>query len=105
MRSYASGVPWFRTAALVALVAGALARPAAALDPARQLDDYLLDFWQEDSGLPQKFVYVIYQTRDGYLWIGTRGGLARFDGVRFTVFDDRHRDQLPESEVVSLAED
>ncbi len=42
--------------------------------------------WATESGLPQNTVNAIVQTRPGYLWIGTRDGLARFDGVRFTVF-------------------
>jgi signal transduction histidine kinase/ligand-binding sensor domain-containing protein len=45
------------------------------------------DVWTTESGLPQNSVLDILQTRDGYLWIATEGGLARFDGVRFTVFD------------------
>jgi polysaccharide pyruvyl transferase WcaK-like protein len=45
--------------------------------------------WTTDEGLPDSSVLSITQTRDGYLWIGTRGGLARFDGVRFVVFDQR----------------
>ena len=91
-------------ALLAAAAATVDATSAVALDPSRKVADYLIDFWQEDAGLPQKFVYVIRQTSDGYLWIGTRGGLARFDGVRFTVFDDLQPGQLEESEVVSLAE-
>ena len=43
-------------------------------------------------------------TRDGYLWLGTKGGVSRFDGVRFTTFDDRDKTQLRESEVWALAE-
>jgi ligand-binding sensor domain-containing protein len=81
-----------------------LASAAPAVDPDRN-SRYIIDFWQEDSGLPQRYVYVIQQTRDGYMWIGTRGGLARFDGVRFTIFDDRNPEQLRESEVMALAED
>jgi ligand-binding sensor domain-containing protein len=92
-------------AALLLALAMLPASPAAALDPSRKITEYIVDFWQEESGLPQKHVDVVYQTRDGYLWIGTRGGLARFDGVRFTTFDDRAADQLPESEVRALAED
>ena len=43
--------------------------------------------WTTDEGLPQNSVNSILQTRDGYLWIGTYEGLARFDGVRFRVFN------------------
>ena len=43
--------------------------------------------WTAESGLPQNIVRGIVQTPDGYLWVATLNGVARFDGVRFTVFD------------------
>jgi signal transduction histidine kinase/ligand-binding sensor domain-containing protein len=43
--------------------------------------------WTADSGLPQNIIRGIVQTRDGYLWVATLNGVARFDGVRFKVFD------------------
>src|SRR5262249_40466206 len=46
-----------------------------------------------DAGLPNNTVQTVVQTRDGYLWVGTQYGLARFDGTRFTVF---WRDNVPE---------
>src|SRR5262245_7148657 len=48
---------------------------------------YRFDRWTTDNGLPQNTVTTILQTRDGYLWLTTRDGLVRFDGIRFTVFD------------------
>jgi ligand-binding sensor domain-containing protein/signal transduction histidine kinase len=42
--------------------------------------------WDTSQGLPQNSVTVLLQTRDGYLWVGTKSGLARFDGVRFRQF-------------------
>ncbi len=39
--------------------------------------------WQLDEGLPGSSVTGVAQTPDGYLWVSTEGGLARFDGVRF----------------------
>jgi ligand-binding sensor domain-containing protein len=36
-----------------------------------------------EDGLPHTIVQSILQTRDGYLWVGTREGLARFDGHSF----------------------
>jgi len=39
-----------------------------------------------DEGLPQNGVNALVQRRDGHLWIGTHGGLARFDGRAFKVF-------------------
>jgi ligand-binding sensor domain-containing protein/signal transduction histidine kinase len=49
---------------------------------------YDLRVWQTDEGLPQNSVHAIAQTPDGYLWVGTREGVARFDGVRFTQLAD-----------------
>ena len=50
--------------------------------------DYTIQNWQIEEGLPQISVTSIAQTPDGYLWIGTFNGLARFDGARFTVFHE-----------------
>jgi signal transduction histidine kinase/ligand-binding sensor domain-containing protein len=52
-----------------------------------QYSPYRFDHWTTDDGLPQNTVTSVVQTRDGYLWLTTFDGLARFDGVRFTVFD------------------
>jgi ligand-binding sensor domain-containing protein len=49
-----------------------------------------------DDGLPPSGVNAVVQTRDGYLWIGTFGGLARFDGLTFTIF--RGQSALPVSD-------
>lgn len=47
---------------------------------------YLVKSWTTADGLPQNTVNAIAETPDGYLWVGTRSGLARFDGVRFVSF-------------------
>ncbi|HEY7501059.1 MAG TPA: two-component regulator propeller domain-containing protein [Vicinamibacterales bacterium] len=65
---------------------------------------HIVETWRQAQGLPQNTVLSLLETRDGYLWIGTKGGVARFDGVRFTTFDDREQTQLRESEVWALAE-
>ncbi|MBK7708098.1 MAG: hypothetical protein IPJ30_20700 [Acidobacteria bacterium] len=48
---------------------------------------YGFDTWTTADGLPQNTVTGVAQTPDGYLWLSTFDGLARFDGVRFTIFD------------------
>ena len=45
--------------------------------------DYIPRLWQIEDGLPHNIVQTITQTSDGYLWVGTREGLARFDGIQF----------------------
>lgn len=49
--------------------------------------EYGFDIWTTANGLPQNTVTGVVQTPDGYLWISTFDGLARFDGVKFTIFD------------------
>lgn len=74
-----------------------------ALDPKADLTRYGHQSWQTDSGLPQDSVHAILQTSDGYLWLGTERGLARFDGVSFTTYDKRNG--LPGTFIQSLFED
>lgn len=50
-------------------------------------EDYSFDIWTTADGLPQNTVNGVAQTPDGYLWLATFDGLARFDGVRFVIFD------------------
>jgi len=71
----------------------------------RGSSNYFTHLWQTEDGLPQNAVTSIIQARDGYLWLGTYGGLARFDGIRFTRFDPSSYPQLKSSRVTSLFED
>ena len=79
--------------------------PAFALDPSLQPSQYVLDNWQIPEGLPQTSVQAIARTPDGYLWVGTQEGLARFDGVRFTVFDTGNEPGLPDKYISVLLVD
>jgi len=80
----------------------ALALPACV---ALAAPEYLVDSWQTERGLPQNTVKAILQTRDGYLWVGTYDGLARFDGVQFTVFTVANAPGLGSSDITRLCED
>ncbi len=65
---------------------------------------YRLDRWTADDGLPQNSVYEIVQTHDGYLWLATLDGLARFDGVRFEIFNKGNSAGIVNNRFVSLFE-
>jgi ligand-binding sensor domain-containing protein/signal transduction histidine kinase len=58
--------------------------------------------WRIEDGLPQNRIRAICQTLDGYLWIGTDEGLARFDGVRFTIFDQSNAPALHDDGILAL---
>lgn len=64
-----------------------------------------VDGWGTEEGLPQNSVIALAQGRDGYLWLGTLNGLVRFDGARFTVFDENNTPDLSSGRVVFLFED
>jgi len=67
--------------------------------------EYLVSTWQAEQGLPQNSVTCITQTRDGYLWIGTSNGLARFDGIRFVTYRTADTPGLRINRIRSLCED
>src|SRR5262249_32273219 len=84
-----SGSP-MRSLALRGLIACAfLASAACGLDPATPLQSYEAHGSRYSEGLPQMAVSAVAPSRDGYLWLGTRSGLVRFDGVRFTLVEGK----------------
>ncbi|MCW5556997.1 MAG: hypothetical protein KIT22_04045 [Verrucomicrobiae bacterium] len=48
---------------------------------------YAVDRWGVPQGLPSDRIQALHQSREGYLWVGTRNGLGRFDGDRWVVFN------------------
>lgn len=66
--------------------------------------DYLITRWTTEEGLPQNSVNAILQTREGYLWLGTFGGLVRFDGVKFTTYNSGNTPGLKSNRILSLCE-
>jgi signal transduction histidine kinase/ligand-binding sensor domain-containing protein len=92
---------------LLLLAVGCLAfvLPLAALDPEKSLASYQRQTWQTESGLPQNTVHAILQTHDGYLWLGTEGGLVRFDGIKFTVYDSQNTPAIRGNNIRALFED
>lgn len=56
---------------------------ASEADPVPLGRDFIIRAWRTENGLPDSRVLALLCDRDGFLWIGTRKGLSRFDGTRF----------------------
>ena len=73
--------------------------PCAGMDARRQLSQYRESFWNNQNGLPQSSGLALAQSpREGYVWVGTERGLARFDGQRIWLVKE-----LAEKRVTALA--
>ncbi len=68
------------------------------------LSQYNSRLWQSDEGLPLDNAQAIAQAAAGYLWIGTSEGLARFDGARFTVFDQKNVPAMKNANIKGLCQ-
>src|SRR5262245_53529236 len=95
---------WTYAAVLAVVCFGSISR-SATLESGARLHQLGYQSWDTDAGLPQNTVRAIVQTDDGYLWLATYGGLVRFDGVRFTVFDTRNTPQLKSDRIRHLLKD
>jgi ligand-binding sensor domain-containing protein/signal transduction histidine kinase len=73
-----------------------------ALDPAKHLRDYNCLAWTFQNGLPVNAVSALAQSLDGYIWLGTRKGLVRFDGTAFDVLGTGPWTDLRDVNVTSL---
>ncbi|WP_260736147.1 sensor histidine kinase [Tunturiibacter lichenicola] len=61
--------------------------------------------WSTENGLPQNSVHRIFQARDGYIWIATEGGVARFNGIDFTTFNHETNPAFTSDDICCFAQD
>lgn len=61
--------------------------------------------WRLENGLPHEYINSVLQSRDGYIWIATRDGVAKFDGQRFTTYTVSNTPVLKNNEIIDLQED
>jgi PAS domain S-box-containing protein len=57
---------------------------AQALDPSKRLTQYAHTAWRIQDGFLPNTPFWISQSKEGYLWVGGKRGVWRFDGIRFT---------------------
>jgi ligand-binding sensor domain-containing protein len=61
--------------------------------------------WSTENGLPQSSVHQIFQSSDGYIWIATEGGVVRFDGATFKVFNHETDSAFTSDDICCFAQD
>ncbi len=73
---------------------------------AQKVDEtsYVVERFGMEQGLPQSSVNDIIQTRDGYIWLATYGGLVRFDGLSFTTFNRSNTPGMISERILKLYE-
>lgn len=96
--------PMLRSVAIFALIAfpvsSSFASPGIPDSP--PLDSYAERTWQIQDGLPEQVVQAFAQTADRYLWIGTTGGLLRFDGERFVLYNRENTPAFRDNNIFCL---
>jgi ligand-binding sensor domain-containing protein/tRNA A-37 threonylcarbamoyl transferase component Bud32 len=92
---------------IVVVIVGGLfvVREGFALDPGKAVTQYIIAHWDDETGLPQNTVRAVLQTVAGYVWIGTEEGLARFDGMKFKIFDAVNTPEIKNNYIFTLFED
>ncbi|MCP3667545.1 MAG: hypothetical protein GY696_34475 [Gammaproteobacteria bacterium] len=75
------------------------------LDPTVNIDNYNLELYSTQEGLPQSTILALIQSKDGFIWLATYEGLARFDGAGFRVFDKSNTPAIKSNRIKALVED
>jgi hypothetical protein len=76
--------------------------PGGSIIRAGLAEDYSVGTWLAKDGLPHHTVLGITQSPEGYLWVATAGGLARFDGARFKVYHSETFDGTNQTNIKAI---
>jgi len=72
-------------------------------DAESNLQNWVVNEYNESNGLPTGEANTVLQTKDGYVWIGSYGGLIRYDGTAFRNYSKENA--IPTSSIRALFED
>lgn len=73
--------------------------------PVKTIDSFQHDVWTVENGLPMNTTMGITQTSNGYIWVGTESGIARFDGIKFETFNHENTPVFSGGVIVALIKD
>lgn len=71
----------------------------------KRLSQYVSQTWTVEDGLPQNSITAIEQTKDGYIWLGSREGLIRFNGENFVEFNNTNTPAFTSNDIWTLKTD
>ncbi len=91
-----------RSRAILSALTFLAAIPLIALEPDRAISQYAHRAWRIEDGLPHSVVRSVAQTDEGYLWLATYEGLARFNGEGFTRFNKSNLAGLGRDTILSM---
>ena len=77
---------------------------AGAVPASSVFPDLHISAWQVENGLPSNKIMDVVQAQSGFIWIATFDGLVRFDGEKFTVFDENNSAGLLDHSLTCLVE-
>jgi ligand-binding sensor domain-containing protein len=75
--------------------------PLFGIDRDLRIDQMHHTSWTRKDGAPSE-ILALAQTSDGFLWVGTREGLYRFDGLRFELYKSPDGKALPDTNIQCL---
>lgn len=88
---------------LVGMALSSMLGEAVALNPDTPLAEFTLSTWTRAEGLPHNFVIDVEQSSEGYVWLATWRGAARFNGREFDIFDQQRLPWNEDGSVWKLA--
>lgn len=73
--------------------------------PISNLDEYSIQVWTTDEGLPSNNLRQVVQDKRGYIWVSSFNGLMRFDGHTFDIFNSEKIPGIKSNGFSTIAED
>ncbi|MEW6156158.1 MAG: two-component regulator propeller domain-containing protein [Verrucomicrobiota bacterium] len=95
---------WFGRLYVVGLLSSSSIVFPLEIVPRNAERDYVIQSWRSEHGLPSNTIHDVLQTEDGFVWIATSRGLARFDGLNIRVFEGSPDASLRNLECRKLAQ-